>query len=102
MSAAAARTITVRLITSHLLSLASIMPIKKKGVKDEEVPAPTLRVRVASIHSIAESKYSRKPVFIIHPYTLRYRGVGKGSCSASLLEEFFSETHGAYEEPGLL
>ena len=35
--------------------------------------------------------YSRKPVFI-HPYTLRYLGVGKRACSPGFLEEFFSET----------
>ena len=34
---------------------------------------------------------SRKPHFI-HPHTYRYRGVRERACSASFLEEFFSET----------
>jgi hypothetical protein len=43
MSAAATRSLMMRHKVVNLLSLASIMPIKKKGVKGEEEGAPTLQ-----------------------------------------------------------
>jgi hypothetical protein len=43
MSAAATRSLIMRHKVVHLPSLASIMPIKKEGVKGEEEIAPTLQ-----------------------------------------------------------
>src|SRR5215208_5400334 len=72
-----------------LLKFSLIDPDRIKR-HSQEIMAES-RGRLISVHELPRADILGNP----YPYTrmlMRYRGVGKRACSASFLEEFFSET----------